>query len=446
MGDRLVVVGGVAGGMSAAAKARRVSEDMEIVVYERSSYISYAACGLPYYIKGEIPRIGTLIERKPEDFAEQGIDVKIRHEVVEIDPEEKEVRVRDHVSGKEFKDNWDKLVLGTGASAIRPPIPGMDLRGIFTLKDPDDGIAIASWLEEEKPESGVIVGGGYIGLEMAEALSARGVRLTLVEMLDQVMPSLDLDSAELVAEELTKNGVELRLDHKVEAFEGDGKVSEVVAAGKRFPADIVVFAVGIRPNTDLAEAAGISVGETGAIAIDEKGITSHPDVLAAGDVAEVHHLVLDRPVYMPLGSTANKQGRVAGVNAAGGKAVFSGIVGTSVFRVFDLGIAQTGLSEAAAKREKLDVDTADITASSRARYMPEASPIKVRLVYEKESERVLGAQMLGREGVAKRVDIVACALHAGWTVDDLSKLDLSYSPPFSPVWDPVLIAANVAGR
>ena len=446
MAEKLVIVGGVAAGMSAAAKARRTNEDLEIVVYEKSPYISYGACGFPYYIKGDIPRIAALMERTVEDFAKQKIDVRIRHEVLEIDIESKGMRVKDHSTGKDFEDTWDKLVLGTGASAVRPPIPGLDLDGIFTLKNPDDAIAIASWLEEKKPKTGIIVGGGYIGLEMAEALAARSVQLTIVEMLDQVMPSLDSKQADLVAEELTRNDIELRLKHAVEAFEGEGRVGQVVAAGKHFPADIVIFAVGIKPNVELASAAGIKLGPTGAIATDEHSATNNSDVFAAGDVAEAHHLVTGQPIYMPLGSTANKQGRVAGVNAAGAKAEFSGIVGTSVFRVFELEVAQTGLSVAQAERMGIEAESTDVTAPGKARYMPDANPIDIRLVYEKKSKRLLGAQMLGRGGVAKRIDIVACALHAGWSVADLAKLDLSYSPPFSPVWDPILVAANVARR
>lgn len=446
MSERLVVVGGVAAGMSAAAKARRLDPNLEIVVYEKSGHVSYGACGFPYFIKGEIPRIESVVVRTPQQFAKQQIEARVYHQVLAIDPAERVVRVRNLETGAEFTDHWDKLILTTGGMAVRPPIPGLGLPGIFTLRTVEDAVAIRRWLEEEKPRRGVIVGGGYIGLEMAEALAAHGVHVTVIEMLPQVMPNMDADMAKHLAEELATQGVDLRLENPVKAFTGNGRVAEVMTGGGSVPADIVIFSVGAKANVPLAEQAGIRLGPTGAVAVDGHQRTNLPQVWAAGDVAEAYHLVTGKPVYIPLGTTANKQGRVAGENAAGGEATFKGVVGTAVVKVFDLHAARTGLTEKQALAEGFAVETATVTSASRAHYMPEHPPLHVKLVYEQGSQRVLGAQMVGREGVAKRIDVVAAALHAGWTTYELGELDLSYAPPFSPVWDPILVATNVANR
>ncbi len=446
MGERLVVIGGVAAGMSAAAKARRTNKDLDIVVYEKSGFVSYGSCGFPYFIKGEIPRIEDVIVRTPEQFAKQGIRALVHHEVIAIDTKAHTVRVRNLDTGEEFTDHWDKLILTTGGTAARPPIPGLELQGIFTLRTPEDAIAVRRWIDEEQPRRGVVVGGGYIGLEMAEALAAHGIQVTLLEMLPQVMPNMDADMATHVQKELERQGVNLQLEHPVEAFEGNSRVREVLAGGERFPADIVIFSVGVRPNVTLAREAGIALGPTGAVAVDDHQRTNMPNVWAAGDVAEALHLVTNKPAYIPLGTTANKQGRVAGTNAAGGDAAFAGVVGTAVVKVFDLHAARTGLSEREAQAEGFDVASVTITSSSRAHYMPGHQPVHVKLIFEKGSHRILGAQMVGREGIAKRIDVIAAALHAGWTTHDLAKLDLSYAPPFAPVWDPILVAANVANR
>jgi NADPH-dependent 2,4-dienoyl-CoA reductase/sulfur reductase-like enzyme len=356
------------------------------------------------------------------------------------------VHIRNLTTQTDFTDRWDKLILTTGGVAARPPIPGLDLPGIFTLRTVEDAVAIRRWLKEQRPQRGVIVGGGYIGLEMAEALAAHQVQLTLVEMMPQVLPNMDAEMAAYVQEELTGQGVSLYLEQAVEAFEGRGQVSQVVAGGQRLPADVVIFSIGVKPGITLTREAGIDLGPTGAVAVDDHQRTNLPQVWAAGDVAEARHLVTGKPAYIPLGTTANKQGKVAGANAAGGDETFAGIVGTAVVKVFDMQAAQTGLTEKRARQEGFDVETVTIKSAARAHYMPEHPPIHVKLVYERGSQRVLGAQMVGREGVSKRIDVVAAALHAGWTTYDLAELDLSYAPPFAPVWDPVLVAANAANR
>lgn len=446
MARRVVVIGGGAAGMSAAAKAKRTDPTLEIVVYERSGYVSYGACGFPYAIKGEIARVEDVVVRTPAQFAKQGIQALIRHEVLEIDPVRQTVRVRDLEDGREFVDHWDELVLTTGGQPTRPPLPGLDLPGVFALRSVEEALAIKTWLIEQRPRTGVIIGGGYIGLEMAEALAAHGVTLTLVERLPQVLPSFDQDFATQVADELRRQQVDLRVGQPVQGIVGDERVRGVVVDGATIPAEIVILAAGVRPSAALAQAAGIALGPTGAVAVDDRQRTNLAHVWAAGDVAEALHRVTGKPAWIPLGTTANKQGRVAGENIAGGNARFGGIVGTTVVKVFDLEAAISGLSLARAQAEGFNATAVSATASSRAHYMPGHQPITVSLVFDQTTRRLLGGQLVGREGVAKRIDIVAAALQAVWTVDEFAELDLSYAPPFAPVWDPLLVAANLARR
>jgi CoA-dependent NAD(P)H sulfur oxidoreductase len=446
MGRRVIIIGGGAAGMSAAAKARRVDPSLDIVVYERSGYVSYGACGFPYAIKGEIAHVEDVVVRTPAEFAKQGIQALVRHEVLAIDSVAGTVRVRDLNGGGERTDTWDKLLLTTGGAPTRLPLPGADLAGVFALRTVEDALAIRAWIDEQRPTRGVIIGGGYIGLELAEALAAHGIALTLIERLPQIIPTLDPELAAHVQAELAHQGVEVRLEQSVEGLAGAERVREVVAGGQSFPAEIVILAVGVRPSVDLARAAGLALGPTGAVAVDDHQRTNLPQLWAAGDVAESYHRVTGRPAWVPLGTTANKQGKVAGENLGGGDARFGGIVGTAVVKVFDLEAAGSGLSEARARAEGFAVQTVSATAGSRAHYMPGHQPIHVKLIYEEGTRRLLGGQLVGREGVAKRIDVIAAALHGGWTVDELAELDLSYAPPFSPVWDPILVAANLARR
>ncbi len=442
--QRLVVIGGTAAGASAAAKARRTNPDLEILMLERSAFVSYGSCGLPYLIGGVITDHRQLIARTPEDFTRSGIQVRTRHEVTRIDPERRLVTVRDLEHREVSQEPFDTLVLSTGGVAARPPIPGIDLPGVFQLRTIEDGLAIRGWLQEHYPRQAVIVGGGYIGLEMAEAFRTVGLDVTVVEMLPQVMPNLDPDMAQLVLEEVTRQEVTVLLSHRVERIEGDGRVQQVIAGDQVIPAGIVLVATGVKPNVTLAEEAGIALGSTGAVAVDDHQRTNVPGIYAAGDVAEAYHRVTSRPAYVPLGTTANKQGRVAGENAAGGDARFHGIVGTAVAKIFGLEVARTGLTEGEAQRAGWDVRTTTIKHGAIAHYMPDPVPLHVKLIYQPGTGRLLGAQMIGRRGAAKRIDVIAAALHAGWTVEELSRLDLSYAPPYAPVWDPILVAANVA--
>jgi len=450
MSKRLVVIGGVAAGMSAAAKAKRVDREREVVVYERGPFISYAACGMPYYIAGDVPDYQELIVRTPAQMAKQGVEVHVRHEVTAIDVAAHTVTVRDRTEqggdGRTFTQDWDKLVIATGARAAQPSMPGVDLPGVFALRALSQGMALRRFLDERQPRQAIVVGGGYIGVEMAETFRRLGLDVKMLIRSGQVMrTTLDDDVRALVEEELARQGVTV-LQCQPVAFEGDGRVAAVVTTDGRYPCDVALLGMGARPETALAQAAGVALGPTGAIATDAHMCTSVPDVYAAGDCAEVLHLVTGQPDYIPLGSTANKQGRVAGAHAAGAQASFGGVVGTMVTRVFDLAVARTGLTVAQARSVGRTVSETMIKARDLAHYFPGAAPIHVKLVVEEESGRLLGGQIVGRQGVAKRIDVLATALHHALVIEDLQRLDLSYAPPFAPVWDPLLVAANVAAK
>ncbi|HET91210.1 MAG TPA: NADH oxidase [Chloroflexi bacterium] len=448
MTKRVVVIGGVAAGMSAAAKAKRVDPALEVVVYERGPYISYGACGMPYFIAGDVPDYQDLIARTPEQMAEQGVKVHLHHKVVGIAPDAHTVTVRDGEREQEFVQEYDRLVIATGARALELPLPGADLPGLFVLRSLVDGIAVKQFLDQQSPQQAVVIGGGYVGVEMAETFRRLGLAVTMVIRSGQVMrQQLDHDVRALVEDEMARHGVDV-ITGTPTGFEGDGRVEGVVLeGGERLAGDVVLLGLGVHPDgIPLAELAGAALGRTGAIATDGMMRTNVPDIYAAGDCAEVFHLVTGEPDYVPLGSTANKQGRTAGENAAGGQAAFAGIVGTMVVRAFDLAVARTGLTTAEAEARGYSVRGVKIRASNRARYFPGAAPIHVKLIVDDETDRLLGGQIVGQDGVAKRVDVLATALHHRLTVADLQQLDLSYAPPFSPVWDPILVAANVVAK
>lgn len=442
MSKRLVVIGGVAAGMSAAAKAKRSNPDLEVTAFEKSSYVSYGACGLPYYLAGWIDRVEKLVARTPEKFAKQGVRALVRHEVVEVDYEGRRVKVADLDGGREFWEPFDYLVVSTGARPAVPPIEGAQLPGVFTLRQLEDGEAIAAALQ--RAQHTVIVGAGYVGLEVAEAFRARGKQVTVVELAERVLPAADPEVSALVHEELTKQGVQVLTGTQVESLTGLGQVQAVQTNAFEIPADLVLLAVGIRPNVSLATSFGVKTGPTGAIAVDEQLRTNLEGVWAAGDVAESVHRVTGQPYWLPLGDVANKHGRVAGTVIAGGQARFGGVVGTAITKIFDLAVAFTGLSEAAAREAGFDAKSVWIKSADRAHYYPDPHPLHVKLVYEGGSGRLLGAQLVGHKNDALRIDVVATLLHQGGTIEDLRALDLAYAPPFSPVWDPLLVAANQA--
>jgi NADPH-dependent 2,4-dienoyl-CoA reductase/sulfur reductase-like enzyme len=446
MAKRLVVVGGVAAGMSAAAKAKRTNRDLEVVVFQKGDHISYAACGLPYFLAGDIADGEELVVRTPEQMAKQGVAVHILHEVTALDPEAREVTVRDVQTGREFTEGYDRLVVATGARPIIPDLPGATLDGILSLRTFESGLAAKRFLDQYRPRQAVVVGGGYVGVEMAETLRRLGLEVKMVVRSGKVMrTTLDDDVRELVQAELARHGVEVITGTPL-AFKGKKRLQAVATQDGHLPCDVAVLGLGVQANAELAQDAGIALGASGAVATDARMCTNLPGIYAAGDCAEAHHLVTGKPAYIPLGSTANKQGRVAGTNAAGGSATFEGIVGTMVVRAFDLAVASTGLSATSARDLGFSVQETMIRARDISHYFPGADDIAVKLVADREDGRLLGGQIVGKRGVAKRIDVLATALYARMTITDLQRLDLSYAPPFAPVWDPILVAANVAGK
>ncbi|MGH3238830.1 MAG: FAD-dependent oxidoreductase [Spirillospora sp.] len=446
--ERLLVIGGDAAGMSAASQARRRRgpDDLEILVVERGNHASYSACGIPYYVGGVVEELDSLIARTPAEFRDRDIDLRLRTEAVEIDTAGGRVRVRD--AGGDRWESYDQLMVATGAVPKRPRLPGADAKNIHGVQILDDGIGIRRVLEQDKPRRAVVVGGGYIGLEMAEAMVMRGLEVSIVDAADQPMRTLDPDMGAIIADAIRGIGVELSLGERVEGFDtsADGHVTAVRTAGRALPADLVVLGLGVRPNGDLARAAGIETGTTGGVVTDRRMRTRTERVWAAGDCVETRHLVSGGPVAIALGTHANKQGRVAGINLGGGYATFPGVVGTAVSKICRVEVARTGLNEREAAAAGFEALSVVVESTTRAGYHPGAAPMRTKLIAERRSGRLLGAQIVGEENAAKRVDGLAIALWNGMTVEEMTGLDLGYAPPFAPVWDPVLIAARKAAE
>jgi NADPH-dependent 2,4-dienoyl-CoA reductase/sulfur reductase-like enzyme/rhodanese-related sulfurtransferase len=453
MGQKVIIVGGVAAGPKAAARLRRLDPEAEITIIEQGDLVSYAGCGTPYYIKGEITEFRELIETPvgtPRDavFFRNVKDVTVltRTLAESIDRERKVVSIVDLETSERSEMPYDKLVLATGGTPIRPPIPGIDLAHVYTLRSPHDGRAIRDAIESGQVKKAVIVGAGLIGLEMCEALAMRGLDVTVVEMFPHVLPGLlDVETATFVARHAAAQGIRAVLGEKVVAMEGDdlGNVSCVITEKQRFDADLVIVSVGVRPNDQLARDAGLDVHPKGGILVNEYMQTSDPDIYAAGDCVLCKHLVSGETVYVPLGSTANKQGRAIGTNLAGGKETFPGIVGTAVAKHCDLNIGATGLTEAKARALGYDVVITLSPAPDHAHYYPGAKVIYIKMIADAKTRKVLGAQVVGPGNAAKRVDVVATGLYFGATVDDLATFDLGYAPPYSGALDNVIHAANI---
>ncbi len=440
---RLVVIGGGAAGMSAASAARRVAPDLDVVVCEAGGFAAYGMCGIPYYLSGVVEAAESLLAYPPQEFRDKrGIDLRLRTRVTAIDPDARRVHIS--CDGEIDVLGYDALVVATGADPVRPPIPGLDHDRVFTVRSLDEAIELRRLLDTGVVRRAIVVGAGYIGLETAEALVGAGVEVEVIEALRHVLVGVDEPVADLVAAELRRH-TQLRLGSRLDAVrDSDGGVTAVVD-GTAQQADLVILATGVRPATDLLIRAGARHLPDRSVIVDPGMHTSLPAVFAAGDSVALPHLVLGRPSWVPLGPAANKTGRVAGTVAAGGAASFAGVVGTAVVKVFGLEVARTGLSLTEARAAGLDALATDVTSRSRAKYYPGGSPLHVRLVHA-PGGRLLGAQMVGCEGAAKRIDVLATALHAGFTIGDLTALDLSYAPPFAPVYDPVLLAAGVATR
>ncbi|GGP47748.1 FAD-dependent oxidoreductase [Streptomyces sindenensis] len=449
--ERLVVIGGDAAGMSAASQARRLKgpDALEIVAFERGHFTSYSACGIPYWVGGDVGERDDLIARTPGEHRERDIDLRMRTEVTELDVAGQRVRALDRESGQTYWTGFDKLVIATGARPVRPALPGMDAAGVHGVQTLDDGQALLDSLDAlrsgEGPRRAVVVGAGYIGVEMAEAMLKRGFEVTVLNRGEQPMATLDADMGRLVHEALDGLGVTTVNGAAVtEILTGpDGRVTEVVTEAGAYPADVVVLGIGVEPETGLARAAGLPVGPHGGLLTDlAMRVVGHENIWAGGDCVEVLDLVAGRTRHIALGTHANKHGQVIGSNVGGGYGTFPGVVGTAVSKVCDLEIARTGLREKDARAVGLRYVTATIESTQRAGYYPGAKPMTVKMIAELRTGRLLGVQIVGREGSAKRVDVAAVALTAGMTVEQMTALDLGYAPPFSPVWDPVLVAAR----
>ncbi|KWX01051.1 pyridine nucleotide-disulfide oxidoreductase [Carbonactinospora thermoautotrophica] len=443
MRHRLVVVGGGAAGMSAASAARRVDPSLEIVVLEASGFAAYGLCGIPYYLSGLVTAADDLVAYPPAFFRDRRrINLKLNARATRLDPDRHVVYYVE--DGREARMSYHRLVVATGGVPALPPVPGLSDQRVFTVRALEDAISLRSLLDAGRIGRALVVGAGYIGLEMAEALAARGVAVTVVEMTSQVMPNLDAPIAALVEKEVRRQGVDLRLGARLEEVRRTADQLEAVIDGSSLAVDVIVLAVGVRPGSDIAAAAGAATGPGGALLVDDQMRTSLPDVYAVGDCIAPYHRVLGRPAFVPLGPAANKTGRVAGTVAAGGDARFPGIVGTAVVKVFDLAVARTGLTLTEALAEGLPAVATDVEGRSRAKYYPNTGPVSVRLVHQRDG-RLLGAQLVGAgDGVAKRIDALAIALQAGFDLTDLLAADLSYAPPYAPVYEPVLLAAQAA--
>lgn len=425
---RIIVIGAVAAGTSAAAKARRNSENAEIVIYEKGEYVSYSGCGMAYHIGGEIKDGATLHPRDDKYFKEvYNVDIKIKHEVSKINPSNQSVEVKNLSTGETFIDNYDKLIIATGARAIKPPIEGVDLEHVFLLRNINNMYAITNYLNKNKVKNAVVVGGGFIGLEVSEALRFKGINVSLVEFKPQVATSIDADIAKIVELELTNNGVDV---HKGVAAQSITNKKVQLSNGKELLADIVIIAVGVRPNSEIAQEAGVKLGNYRGILVNEKLETNIPNIYAAGDVSEQYHNVIEDYVYIPLGSTANRQGRAAGDQATGGEITFGGIIGTSIYRIFSLTVAQTGINEEQAKNAGFDPVVLYNIKADRPEYFG-GKDMYVKAVADQKSKRLLGAQIVGPNAVDRTVNTFAAVIHLKGTVDDLVDLDLAYAPPYA---------------
>ena len=440
---KVLIVGGVAGGATAAARIRRLDETAEITVYERSGYISYANCGLPYYIGDVITDPEELTLQTPESFFSRfRINMKVHHEVTAIHPDQKTISVKNLGTGEEFEESYDKLILSPGAKPTQPRIPGVGMEKVFTLRTVEDTFRIKEYINEHQPKSAVLAGGGFIGLELAENLKELGMDVTIVQRPKQLMNPFDADMASLIHSEMRKHGVKLALGHTVEGFEEkDGGIDVLLKDEMPLHADMVVLAIGVTPDSHLAKEAGLELGIKGSIVVNDRMETSVPDIYAAGDAVQVKHFVTGQEALISLAGPANKQGRIIADNICGGDSRYPGSQGSSVIKVFDMTAATTGMNETNARKAGLDVDTVILSPMSHAGYYPGGKVMTMKVVFEKETYRLLGAQIVGYEGVDKRIDVLATAIHAGMKATELKDLDLAYAPPYSSAKDPV----NMAG-
>ena len=440
---KVVIVGGVAGGASAAARIRRLDESAEIIVFEKTGYISYANCGLPYYIGDVITDSGDLTLQTPESFWTRfRISVKVNHEVTNIDVTQKTVTVKNLLTGTEWEETYDKLLLSPGAKPVRPNLPGIDSEKIFSLRTVEDTFRIHDYLEKTKAQNAVVVGGGYIGIEVAENLKEKGLNVTIVQRPNQLMNTLDYDMASFVHSKLRAKGISLRLNSNVTSFRQDGeRIVTLLEDNSEIAADMVLLAIGVAPENSLAKQAGLKLGVKGSIVVNDRMETSVQDIYAVGDAIQVKHFVTEEDTVIALAGPANKQGRIAADNICGGDSHYQGSMGSSIIKIFDMTVAGTGLTEKVAKSMGIDCESVVLSPASHAGYYPGAKVMTMKVVFEKDTWKLLGAQIVGTEGVDKRLDVLATAMHAGMKANMLKDLDLAYAPPFSSAKDPV----NMAG-
>ena len=450
---KIVIIGGVAAGASAAAKARRINEEAEIVVFEKGPYVSFANCGLPYYVSEEIKERDELLLQTPESFWNRfRVQVKAEHEVTQICKEQKTVRVKDLKNNTEFEESYDKLIIATGAEAIIPPLKGMQARNIFTVKTIPDTDQIKTFIQDYHPEKALVIGGGFIGLETAEALKTIGLDVTVVELQNQLLPPLDQDLTCFVEDHIQIKGLGVVLGDGIKGFEVKEQQGIQMAwqaelnSGSKLPMDLAILSIGVRPEIRLAQEIGLQIGKAGGIVVNEYQETSEPDIYAAGDIVEMKHLVTGQPVRIPLAGPANKQGRVAGANAAGSKLRFPGAIGTAIVKTMGITAAKTGLSEKETRQAGYDYQISVTHSYDHANYYPGAVMMHIKLLSDKKDRRLLGAQIVGETGVDKRIDVLATAISAKMTVDDLENLDLAYAPQFSSAKDPVVVAGFVSSN
>lgn len=443
---KVIIIGGIAAGMSAAAKFTRLSKESEVVVYEKHSYISFGACGLPYYVGGFFDEHERMLVRSPEQMKEKGIHVCVEHEVLKVDPDKKVVLVRNLKNMEVFEDSYDRLMIATGASATKPPIAGMDLRNVYGLRSLEDGFDVRTLLASEQVKRVGIIGAGFIGLEVADAVHHLGKEAILFQLPERVLPGVfDSEITDILEQEIRASGMTLYVNTRVQELQGlNGAVSEVITDQGSVAVDAVIIAAGVRPNTDFLKDTGIRCLENGAIIIDEEGKTSVKDIYAAGDCATVPHRLKSEPAYLPLATTANKLGRIVGTNLAGGKERFEGTLGSSCLKLLTLEAGRTGLSEEEAKAMGLDYRSIFITDKNHTDYYPDQEKLSIKLIYDAKTKVLLGGQLAGKSGAVLRTDVLAAAITAGMTTEQLGMLDLCYAPPFSRTWDALNVAGNVA--
>ncbi|MFZ5988688.1 MAG: CoA-disulfide reductase [Bacillota bacterium] len=448
MSLKVLIIGGVAGGASAAARLRRLNEDAEIILFEKGEYISFANCGLPYYIGEVIREKDKLVVQTPEKMKERfNIDVRVNSEVTKIVPDKRTIEVFNKAENKTYTETYDKLILSPGADPVKPPLPGIDSQRVFTLRNIPDTYRIKDYVDMMKPKRAVVVGAGFIGLEVAENLHARGVRVTVVELADHVIGPLDYDMAAIVHQHMKSKDVEFYLKDAVKALNHTSTCTVVeLSSGRSLKADMVILGIGVKPESKLAVEAGLKLGKTGGILVDEYMLTSNPDIYAVGDAVEVRDYISGNPALIPLAGPANKQGRIAANNICGMKEKYEGTQGTSIVKVFDITVAITGNNEKILKKNGIEYEKSFTHSPSHAGYYPGAIPMSIKLLFEKKTGKILGAQIIGYDGVDKRIDVVATAIRAGMNVFDLEKLELAYAPPYSSAKDPVNIAGYTASN